>query len=213
VASSRAAEEEGPFADPDARDGALRLGMFVFLASETLLFAGLFALYAGYRAEFPETFAKAVGYDEEWIGSVNTFLLLVSSFLVAWAELAMRRGRAAGAQLGFAGAWLLGAGFLALKLLEYSEHWDKGIRPGAAYAFAELRAPGASLFFNLYYLMTGLHALHLSAGLIALAWIGIAVHRRPQARDNPVKVQLAALYWHLIDIVWIFLWPLLYLIR
>lgn len=200
--------ELGPYRHRGQREEALRLGMFVFLGSETLLFAGLFALYAGYRAEYPLMFARGVDLNEEWIGSVNTLVLLISSTSAALAELSLRRGRAGTARALLLLTVLLGCVFLGLKGLEYAHHWREGIRPGARYAFAGLAGPGSSLFFTLYYLMTGLHALHVVAGLVALTWLGLS------ARINAGKaVELAVLYWHLVDIVWIFLWPLLYLIR
>ncbi|HEX5657571.1 MAG TPA: cytochrome c oxidase subunit 3 [Polyangiales bacterium] len=203
----------GPFADVGEREEALRLAMFVFLGSELLLFAGLFALYVGYRVLYPAVFARAVGYNEEWIGSTNTMILLTSSFLVAWAELRARCQDARRAAWGMAAAWLLGLLFLALKFLEYREHWERGIRPGAGYAFAALQQPGASLFFTLYYLLTGLHALHIVAGLIAIAVLTLHLRRHPHDAGNPVRCELTALYWHMVDLVWIFLWPALYLIR
>ncbi len=206
-------ETFGPYEGRVERESAQRMGMFVFLGSETLLFAGLFALYAGYRAEYPEAFAHAVAHNREWIGSVNTLILLCSSALVAWAELAMRAARPAVAKLSLLAGGALGTCFLGLKGLEYSQHWTQGIRPGSWYVFAELREPGASLFFSLYYLLTALHALHVLAGLTALALVAYSVHRKPDASHNAIRVELTALYWHLVDVVWIFLWPILYLIR
>jgi cytochrome c oxidase subunit 3 len=208
-----ATELEGPYATREERHAAQRLGMFVFLGSETLLFAGLFALYAGYRAEYPDAFARGVAHNEEWIGSVNTLILLSSSALVAWAELAMRHARAGQAKLCLLLGAALGSCFLGLKALEYTQHWQQGIRPGAMFALPSLREPGASLFFTLYYLLTGLHALHVMAGLAALAGVALSVHRAPSSPKNAIRVELAALYWHLVDVVWIFLWPILYLIR
>jgi cytochrome c oxidase subunit 3 len=206
-------EPNGPFVSQAARNDAMRLGMFVFLASETLLFAGLFALHAGYRAQFPETFARAVAHNKEWIGSVNTFVLLVSSYFVAWSELALSQERKRAARVGLGVACLLGGVFLSLKALEYVAHWKEGIRPGLAYSFSELQAPGASIFFTLYYLMTGLHALHLMAGMAALLWVLVRLHEPPRTGQGALRLELVALYWHMVDIIWIFLWPILYLIR
>jgi cytochrome c oxidase subunit 3 len=187
--------------------------MWVFLGSETLLFAGLFALYAGYRAQFPRAFALGVAHNEEWIGTTNTFVLIVSSFFVAWALHAVRGGRRIMAVSSLGAALFLGACFLGLKGLEYSEHLHKGIAPGSYYHYAELTMPGLQPFFTLYYFMTGLHALHVIAGMSLLAWLTWRVLRRRTTAERHVVLELSGLYWHLVDIVWIFLWPLLYLIH
>jgi cytochrome c oxidase subunit 3 len=202
--------EEPVYADRAQRDHALRLGMWVFLGSETLLFAGLFGLYAGYRARYPEAFAHAGAHNEEWIGSINTFVLIVSSFFAAWAIHLVRAGRTRAARASLVAVILLGLTFLALKSLEYTHHLQEGIAPGAYYTFG-LREPGAPLFFTLYYFMTGLHALHVVAGLSVMTWLLIRVHRGKTTSEHHVELEMGGLYWHLVDIVWIFLWPLLYL--
>jgi cytochrome c oxidase subunit 3 len=204
---------DSPYAREETRGAALHLGMWVFLGSETMLFAGLFGLYAGYRVVYPETFAKAAAHNEEWIGSVNTYILITSSFFVAWAIHLLRLGRRLGALLSLALVIALGLAFLGLKSLEYYHHLSVGIAPGVYYAFAELSAPGAAIFFTLYYFMTGLHALHVIAGLAFLCWLLVAVYRRAVTPERHVALELGGLYWHLIDIVWIFLWPLLYLLE
>jgi cytochrome c oxidase subunit 3 len=210
---TRPSLDELAYVSHTEREQALRLGFFIFIASEALLFAGLFALYAGYRAEYPEVFAEGVKHNIEWIGSVNTLVLLISSFFVAWADLSLRSQQTRRALVGIVSAWILGAAFLGLKGLEYAEHWSMGIRPGHSYASMELVQVGASLFFTLYYLMTGLHALHMIAGMTVLTWLGITISAHPEDPAHKTELQLAALYWHFVDIIWVFLWPVLYLIR
>jgi cytochrome c oxidase subunit 3 len=198
---------ELPYATREGRDHALQLGVWVFLGSETLLFAGLFALYTAYRAEYRAEFADAIHHNSAAIGTANTLVLIVSSFFVASAIYALRGGRrrACVAMIGVAIA--LGATFLSLKGIEYGRHFADGIRPGHLHS-AALPTHGGQLFFALYYLMTGLHALHVTAGMIVLGWLA---RRAWRLGRSELELELGGLYWHLVDVVWIFLWPLLYL--
>lgn len=196
-----------------ARAHAYRTGMWIFLASEALLFAGLFALYASYRREYPSDFELAAAKDIGWMGAANTLVLLVSSFFVAWAIALVRVGRERAA----AGALLIvlvcGAIFLALKLGEWRIHLGEGLAPGPAYASDELPGRGAALFFSLYYLMTGLHALHLVIGMIIVGACVYALAAGRIARGRDLVLELGGLYWHFVDVIWLFLWPLFYLVR
>jgi cytochrome c oxidase subunit III len=199
------------YTDPRQRTHALHLGMWMFLGSETLLFAGLFALYTCYRAAYPAEFAIGVAHDNELIGTANTAVLIISSFFVAWSVHAMRasRRRTAIASLGVAIA--LGFTFLCLKSIEYAEHLREGFAPGQYYSSTLLPAHGLAVFYALYFMMTGLHALHVIAGITVLAWLAIRIRRRRTRADHCTELELGGLYWHLVDVVWIFLWPLLYL--
>ena len=174
----------------EQRQHGLRIAVWIVIASEALLFAGLFALYASYRAEHPREFATAAAHDIGAIGGTNTMILLTSSFAMAWAILRARQN--ASPRRALACVMVLGTAFLALKLLEWGIHIHDGI------------TPGTSLFFTLYYLMTGLHAAHVVAGLALVAWITV----RPRLHT----MELVGLYWHFVDLVWVFLWPLFYLL-
>ena len=181
------------------RDHALRIAVWIVIASEALLFAGLFALYTSYRAEYPIEFRMAAARDISWIGGVNTMILLTSSFFMA---VAIHRQRDGASPRGALGAVLvLGCAFLVLKLAEWTIHVHDGIVPGVA---GDLPERGCSLFFTLYYAMTGLHAAHVLAGLGLVAWC------TPGRR--PIVVELVGTYWHFVDLVWVFLWPLFYLL-
>ena len=190
-----------------------QLGMWVFLGSETLLFAGLFALYAAYRFAYPAEFHAASAHANLVIGTVNTYILLTSSLTVALAIHATRQGhrRRTVALLGATIA--LGLAFDVLKAIEYAGHLAEGLAPGAYYAFGELPAHGVVLYVTLYYLLTGLHALHVTGGLVVLIWLAVRAHRGDFTPRSHIALELGGLYWHLVDLVWIFLWPLLYLIR
>jgi cytochrome c oxidase subunit 3 len=200
------------FATIEQQDHAAHLGMWLFLTSEVLLFGALFALYAGYRAEFGAEFVRAAHHNDVTIGTANTLILITSSLCAAWAVHAIRRGHERAAELSLAAAVLLGLAFLGLKLLEYRAHFAHGIFPGAFYRFEQLPGHGAGLFFTLYFFMTGLHALHVIGGLCALASALVFVRLGRYTSERHVPLELSVLYWHLVDVIWIFLWPLLYLV-
>ncbi len=201
------------FEDLAKQDHAARLAMWVFLGSEILLFAALFALYACYRAMYPDDFARAADHNNVVIGTINTFVLITSSATVALALWAVRLGlrRLTSGLLIFSIA--CGVLFLILKGVEYGEHFQEGFYPGEGYRNLELPTPGARLFFSLYYLITGLHAIHVVVGLLVLCWLAVGSLRGQFGPHDHVRFELGTLYWHLVDIVWIFVWPLLYLLR
>jgi cytochrome c oxidase subunit 3 len=180
---------------------AARLAMWLFLGSELLLFAGLFALYTAYRVEYPAQFISGIEHDALALGSTNTVVLIVSSFTVAWAVHSMREDRRRTTLLALGVTMLLGVTFLVLKGIEYSEHFADGIYPGY------------DVFFTLYYFMTGLHAIHMIAGLVVMTWLVQRVRHRRITAERHLALELGALYWHLVDCVWIVLWPLFYLAR
>lgn len=191
---------------------AVRFGIWVFLVSELLLFAGLFALYTAYWIEYPAGFAAGVAHAELAIGTINTSLLIISSYTAASALRAIRRDERR-ATLGWLGVTLaLGIAFLALKGLEYRDHAAEGALPGAYYAFRELPTYGGQLFFTLYYFMTGLHVLHLMAAVLVLAWLAWRVSRRRTTAAYHADLEAGVLYWHLVDCIWISLYPLFYLL-
>lgn len=193
---------------------AARLGMWVFLASEVLLFGALFALYASGRAEHPAGFAEGMHHAEVIAGSVNTVVLLVSSYLIARAVHALRDDQGRFAAALTAGTVLLALVFLGIKTYEYAAHVEEGAVPGGQGAFY-LAHPvdGLASYFNLYWLTTALHAVHVLIGMSILAFFGVAMWRRRLAAAHAHRLEIAALYWHLVDAIWIFLWPLYYLMR
>lgn len=190
-----------------------RVAVWIVIASEALLFAGLFALYTNYRTEYPRAFAEGVSDDIQWIGGANTLILLTSSFLIAWAIHLMRNARAAAASWSLLGVIVLGGAFLVLKLLEWAKHIHDGILPGIGYYHGAYHGRGTTLFFTLYYFMTGLHALHVVAGLALVTWVFLRTRTRTITPDRFMALELVALYWHFVDLVWVFLWPMFYLMR
>lgn len=199
------------FEDLEKQAHAARFGMWVFLGSELLLFAGLFGLYVAYRVEYAAAFAEGVHHNSLAIGTTNTVVLIVSSFTIAWSIHAIRRDRRRTALLMLLVTMALGALFLVLKGVEYAGHFEEGVFPGRYYAAAELPERGVQVFFTMYYFMTGLHALHMVGGLTVVAWLARRVARRRTTAADHIELELGALYWHLVDGIWIFLWPLFYL--
>ena len=191
---------------------AMRLGMWLFLATEILLFAGLFTGYAVYRYEFANAFAAASRHLNITAGTVNTVVLITSSFTVALALHFVRVNKPRVAGLCLAITILFALAFMGIKAIEYVEHFHEHALPGKYYAFEKVTIPGAAMFYSLYFLMTGLHALHVMVGMSVLGWL---LWRTLQGRYSSryyTGLELGALYWHLVDLVWIFLYPLLYLI-
>jgi cytochrome c oxidase subunit 3 len=211
--AAQAATDELP-TEQEASRGAFTasFGMWTFLASEVLFFGGLIVAYAAMRFQWPEGFAAASRETHVVLGTVNTALLLTSSALVALAasheeEADFERHRARIAWL-LAGACALGLAFIAIKGVEYRKEWLEHLVPGAHF---KLRGTtGAELFFMLYFVTTGLHAVHLTIGVVVLGVFAWAAHRG-KAWVMPRRVEAAGLYWHFVDVVWIFLYPLIYL--
>lgn len=200
------------FQDLEQQEHASHLGMWLFLTSEILLFGALFALYTAYRTDFSAAFAEASSHNDQVLGTVNTAVLITSSFTVAWAVHSIRHGKVAATAWSLAITIGLGLLFLVFKGIEYSHHFAEGILPGRMYHFAELPEQGAQIFFTLYYLMTGLHALHVIMGLALISVLLVQTLRQRYSARRRTAIELGGLYWHLIDVIWIFLWPLMYLV-
>ena len=212
MAEHAAAHVAHQFDDAEQQQAASELGMWIFLATEVMFFGGMILAYTVYRFTYPLPFAHASQHLDAILGGVNTGVLLGSSFTVALAVHAARTG-ARRLLLGALGVTIvLGGVFLAIKGYEWHHHYREGLVPGVRFIPTGPEANAIGLFFWLYFAMTGVHALHLTIGIgvmtvIAfLAWRG---HFSP-AYHNPVEI--AGLYWHFVDIVWIFLLPILYLV-
>jgi cytochrome c oxidase subunit III len=201
-----------PFTQPPdaAQSETARLGMWIFVASEVMFFGVLLLAYLYARTHWPEGFAAAGRRTDVVLGTLNTGVLLTSSALVALAvacEQQRRHRNWVPWLLALSAA--LGIAFVAIKGIEYRNEWHEGLFPGAGF---ELKATaGAELFFVLYFLMTGVHALHLLIGIALLAVFAWGAHQM-HPWVLPRRVEVAGLYWHFVDIVWIFLYPLLYLV-
>jgi cytochrome c oxidase subunit 3 len=200
------------FDTQEQQDGAVRLGMWLFLGTEVLLFAGLFLGYTVYRNFYHEAFHEASRSLDITYGAANTVILITSSLTVALAYNAIRHGKAKlSAGLIFF-TIVCALAFLGIKAIEYSQKFEHGSLPGKWYHNPHITAPGANLYFTIYFLSTGLHAFHVIVGASVLAYVLRGLVKGKYGPRNFVAVELGGLYWHLVDLVWIFLFPLLYLI-
>ena len=213
-----------------------KLGIWLFLATEILLFGGLFCAYAIYRANHPEIFIYAHQYLDKVLGGTNTVILLCSSLTMAWAVRASQLGQRKLLITLLSLTLLGGFGFMGIKYVEYKAKWEHGLLPGTHFAPHEEAAAGheaaaagheaggtqapahgkrpsnVQIFFGIYFLMTGLHGLHVLAGMGAITWILMRSARGDFGPAYYTPVDFVGLYWHLVDLIWIFLFPLLYLV-
>ncbi len=208
-----AAVLHGHFESLHQQAHAARFGMWLFLASEVLLFGGLFALFATYSVHFPEGFRQGVTENTKVLGSINTGVLLVSSWAIAGSVHVLRAGKRGLAGLLMMVTILLGGVFLVIKFVEYGEHFREGIFPGGkgAYFATHSAVNGLSEFWTLYFLTTGLHALHVTVGMTILSLLFISLLRKRLFPLVAHRLEIGAIYWHLVDVIWIFVWPLYYL--
>lgn len=211
VSASRPAALAEHFDTLEQQHSANTLGMWIFIASELMLFGMLFTAYTAYRARFPDAFAEGSRHLDLALGAINTAVLIVSSLMIGLAEHSAQLGDARGLRRYLALAILLGVLFLGLKGLEYYHHYQEQLVPGVAYRFEGPSANQVALFFFFYYAMTGLHAIHLTAGVVA-AGVALALAARGGLlREQHWPVELIGMYWNFVDIIWLFLFPLLYL--
>jgi cytochrome c oxidase subunit 3 len=191
-------------------DLASKTGMWLFLFTEMLLFGGLFIVYSVYRLRNPVAFHQAAHELSVIIGTINTIILLISSTTIAMSITAIQKKnkKLALSLLGI--TILLGLAFLVNKYFEWGEHFKEHIYPGSS--VLALRGQGDVLFYGLYFFMTGLHALHIIIGLIFILVIAVSIFKDKINSENYVLLENSGLYWHLVDLIWIFLFPLFYLI-
>jgi cytochrome c oxidase subunit 3 len=195
------------FDDPVQQREAATLGMWVFLAAEVIFFGGAFVCYAAAALVHGREFALAANHTNLALGAVNTAVLLTSSWTMALAVHAAHRGRRNTLVALLGGTALLGAAFLVLKATEYREDFLHRLVPGRSFQGSSV----AQLYFGFYFVMTGIHAIHLIAGIALLSWLAAMAWRTRAPLSSLNIVENLGLYWHFVDIVWIFLFPLLYL--
>ena len=201
------------FDDMAQQIDASTLGMWVFLVTEIMFFGGLFTAYLVYRHAYSEGFAEASHHLNVTWGAVNTIVLIVSSLTMALAVRSAQISAPARTQVAWiAATMVLGAAFLGVKAIEYTDKFTHHLVPGPNFHWEGKHPAPAQIFYSLYFCMTGLHALHMIIGLGIMTVIGIMAWRRQFDEDYYTPVEIAGLYWHFVDIVWIFLFPLLYLI-
>jgi cytochrome c oxidase subunit III len=188
-----------------------RIGMWLFLLSEILIFGGLFLLYAVYRAKHPADFHAASMELSRFDGTLNTAILLTSSLTAVLAIFSLQELNKPRRTIAFLAATIgLGGAFLVVKAFEWAAKFQHGLYPRADVLLK--RPPGEILYFGLYFTMTGLHALHVIIGMVVLSVLLSFVARGKATQERSAALENGGLYWHLVDIIWIFLFPLFYLI-
>jgi len=187
-------------ADPAVAFESAKLGVWTFLATEVLLFGALFTAYAVFRAKYPEMFHAEHEKLDRVLGAVNTVVLITSSLLVVFGVDAIRRGKARLFEACFGATILLAAVFLCVKYAEYTAKFHHGIYPRT------------NLFFSIYFMLTGLHGIHVLLGMGVLSYVILLSRRGRLSASYYTPAEMSGLYWHFVDLVWIYLFPLLYLI-
>jgi cytochrome c oxidase subunit 3 len=201
------------FDTAEQQKDASTLGMWVFLITEIMFFGGMFLAYTVYRSLYPHLFAVASSSLNAVIGAINTAVLLCSSFTMVLAVRAAQLGQRKAIVIFLILTLILGIAFLGVKAYEWNEKFQEHHIPGPSFHLEGVDVQGpAQLFFSLYFAMTGLHALHMVIGAGILTWLLIQTYKGTFSAEYMTPVDIAGLYWHFVDIIWIFLFPLLYLI-
>jgi cytochrome c oxidase subunit III len=191
---------------------AASLGMWVFLVTEVMFFGGVFAAYAIYRHYFFDAFAAASHHLDIALGGINTAVLLTSSLTMVLAVNAAAAGARKPLLRFLSLTAFLGCVFLGIKAIEYGHKLEDGLFPGPGFRFAGPLARHAELFYIFYFIMTGLHALHMVIGVGLLSWLLARARRGVFGPRYFTPVEVVGLYWHFVDVVWVFLFPILYLV-
>ena len=200
------------FDDAAQQREAATLGTWIFLATEILFFGGLFFGYTVYRISYPQAFAEASRHTLLVFGGTNTAILLISSATMVFAVRAAQNRNRMALVIRLFGTATLGVLFLCIKGFEYSREISDHLLPGNSFHFAQPHATHAELFFYLYFLMTGVHALHVLIGVFLIGFFGIKALFTNHLEQQATAIDLLGLYWHFVDIVWVVLFPLIYLI-
>ncbi len=192
-----------------------KFGMWLFLVQELMLFGGLFVAFAMYNYLYPETFREAHHHLDKNLGALNTVFLLISSLTMVLGVAYTMRNQMGKAMLNLFLTFLLAGAFMVVKYFEYSHKIHEGLLPGALYSFAANPSTPEnpqSLFFSLYFMMTGLHGIHVVGGMVCLLWIMYRIKIGKTTAERFGAVEFVGLYWHLVDLIWIFLFPIFYLV-
>lgn len=212
--STHPAHVQHHFVDSEQQFDSAKMGMWVFIVNEVLFFGGLFCAYIVFRTWYPDLFTQAATQLDTFWGAVNTVVLIGSSLTVAMAIRSAQKNQQRGLEINLLITIALACVFLVIKYFEYSHKIHIGILPGAEnYTFDGIDHPLAHVFFGIYYIMTGVHGLHVIVGIGLMLWIYFRARKGEFGSEYYTPVEITGLYWHLVDLIWIFLFPLLYLIE
>ncbi len=209
------------FVTAEQQFDAAKMGMWLFLITEILLFSGMFVAYTVYRVWHPEVFVHSSALLDWQLGGLNTLVLLASSLTVALSIHYIQKGNRSGLFWNLLITILLACVFLVVKYFEYTAKFEHGIFAGDAFdphgeshgvQYSDYNIPYAKQFFSIYFIMTGIHGFHVLVGIFLMAWLLIRTRLGHFTKQWYTPVELTGLYWHIVDIIWIFLFPLMYLI-
>lgn len=189
-----------------------KFGVWLFLATEILMFGGLFVGYFIYQAKFPEMFAEGASFLDSRYGSVNTIVLLMSSLSMALSIHYAQKNNKKACIVSLVITLICACTFMGIKYVEYTHKFHLGLYPGEAFSYAEAVAPNLAMYFSFYFLMTGLHGLHVLIGMALITWVLIRASKGEFNSEYYTPLEGVGLFWHLIDLIWIYLFPILYLI-
>lgn len=200
------------FDDAQQQREASELGMWAFLLTELMLFGGFFVGYAAYRYTYPAAFIEGSSHLDVFMGGINTAVLICSSLSMALAVREAQLGRRKGIIINLILTIIFGAVFLGIKAVEYSHKIHEHLVPGPNFQLDVVGSNNVQLFFSFYFAMTGTHAFHMIIGIGLMIWLIIKTRSGAFSPEYYAPVEMTGLYWHFVDIVWIFLYPLLYLL-
>ncbi|MCK6543577.1 cytochrome c oxidase subunit 3 family protein [bacterium] len=200
------------FSDVEQQKESAKLGMWFFLLTEVLTFGGLFCAYAIYRAWYPEMFSIAHQQLNVTMGTINTIVLITSSLTMALAIRNMQLNDKKGTITMLLLTFLFAGTFMVIKYFEYTHKIHLGQLPGKFYTFDGINASNPHIFFSIYFAMTGLHGIHVMIGMILIAWLMYKTSKGAFSSEYYTPIEMTGLFWHLVDLIWIFLFPLFYLI-
>jgi cytochrome c oxidase subunit III len=200
------------FDDSQQQHRSASIGMWIFLATEVLFFGGLFLGYTVYRDAYPAAWAEASRFLEVLLGGINTGVLLCSSLTMALAVRAAQLGGRRVVILFLIATMILGCVFLGIKSLEYYHKYEEHLIPGHDFGISGPNAKHAQLFFSFYFVMTGMHALHMIIGVGLMLTLVLKTWKGRFSAEYYSPIENTGLYWHFVDIIWVFLFPLLYLV-
>jgi cytochrome c oxidase subunit III len=200
------------FTDLDQQHESSKLGMWLFLLTEVLFFGGLFCFYAIYRAWHPDIFHNAHKALDVRMGTLNTLVLITSSVTMALAIRSIQLDRPRQTIWLLSATFILAATFLVVKYFEYAHKFHLGQLPGKFYTYHGIAGTNPQVFFSVYFCLTGLHGIHIFIGMGLIGWLIVKTARGAFSSQYYSYIENVGLYWHLVDTIWIFLFPLLYLV-
>jgi cytochrome c oxidase subunit 3 len=200
------------FSEMEQQRESAKLGMWIFLLTEILLFGGLFTAYTIYRSWHPDMFYNAHKFLDVYLGTTNTIVLITSSLTMALAIRSMQIGLKKRTIIFLTITLILAAVFLVIKFFEYHHKFELGQLPGKYYTFKGIEGTNPHIFFSIYFLMTGLHGIHVMAGMCVIGWMLRKTIKNTFSPAYYTPLEMTGLYWHLVDMIWIFLFPLFYLV-